>query len=182
MALHHVSKLLSGIDCASRLAETTAVALIYGYCVLMLAEVVARSQAQSLAYSWEYSQYAMAAIFALAAGPAIRSGTHVRISLVTDYLPTNVQRWADLLANTVAIVIALIMAWAMWVKTGQAFERNIVATTVTKTPLWIPQALLLWGLVQLVLDLTARLIRRARNTQCEWRDASAEPDVESAGG
>ena len=173
-----MGKFLGGIDFASRLAESTAVALIYGYGLLMLAEVIARSQAQSLAYSWEYGQYAMAAIFALAAGPAIRSGTHVRISLVTEYLPANVQRWADLLANTVAIVIALVMAWAMWVKTGQSFERNIVATTVTKTPLWIPQALLLWGLMQLVLDLTARLIRRATDAQCEWRDASTTPDAE----
>lgn len=167
----HVKLFTSTIDKLSWLAETVAVALVYGYCLLMLAEVVARSQARSLSYSWEFSQYAMAAIFALAAGPAIRSGTHVRISLVTDYLPDRLKKWTDVSANIVALGITALIVWAMWVKTGLSFERNIVATTVTRSPLWIPQTLVLWGLVQLWLDLFARLVRRVNDEVCEWPPA-----------
>lgn len=165
---------LSTIDRLSRLAETVAVLLIFGYCGLMLAEVFARSQASSFSFSWEYSQYAMAAIFALAAGPAMRSGVHVRITLLSELLPSQAARMVDLLANLVALCIVTLIVWAMWEKTGRSLERNILATTVTKTPLWIPQLLVLWGFTQLWLDCAARMIRRYRRLPFEWRELDAE--------
>jgi len=173
-----MKRFLQITDGLSRLAETLAVLLIFGYCVLMLAEVVARSQARSLSYSWEFSQYAMAGIFALAAGPAIRSATHVRITLLTDYLPARLAKQMDIAANLVALFITALIVWAMWVKVGKSFDRNIVATTVTKTPLWMPQLLVLWGFAQLWLDLAARLVRRVSNKPFEWRQADAD-QVES---
>lgn len=166
---------LNLIDRLSRLAETVAVVLIFSYCGLMLAEVVARAQARSLSYSWEFSQYAMAAIFALAAGPALRSGTHVRIGLLTELLPSRIAKWVDVIAILLALVVTGLIVLAMWTKTGTSFERGIVATSVTKTPLWVPQVFVLWGFAQLWLDLLARLIRRFTDQTVEWRHADAEP-------
>ncbi|MHA6326335.1 TRAP transporter small permease subunit [Roseivivax sp. CAU 1753] len=170
-----MEKLLSLIDRLSRLAESAAVALIFGYCALMLVEVVARAQAQSFSFTWEFSQYAMAAIFALAAGPAIRAAVHVRITLVTERLPGVARKWLDVSANLVALGIVALIVGAMWTKVGTSFERQILATSVSKTPLWIPQALVLWGMGQLWLDLAARALRRATGRDAEDRTADAEP-------
>ena len=167
--------ILKFIDRLSRLAETAAVVLIFGYCALMLVEVVARAQAQSFSFTWEFSQYAMAAVFALAAGPAIRTGVHVRIALLSDLLPDVARKWLDCFATLLALGIVAMLVQAMWVKSGTSLERNILATSVTKTPLWIPQAFVLWGLIQLWLDLLARLVRRVSNRDYEWRTADAEP-------
>lgn len=149
--------------------------LIFGYCALMLAEVVARAQAQSFSFTWEFSQYAMASLFALGAGPAIRAGTHVRITVLEEALKDPFRRWLDLFANLVALLIVALLIEAIWTKTSTSFGRNILATSVTKTPLWIPQAIVLWGVVQLWLDLAARLVRRATGQTCEWRTLDAEP-------
>lgn len=46
-----LSLFLTVIDRLSRGAETAAVVLIFGYCILMLIEVVARAQAQSLSFT-----------------------------------------------------------------------------------------------------------------------------------
>jgi len=173
-----MDRFLTGIDRLSRLAETLAVMLIFGYCALMLVEVVARAQARSFSFTWEFSQYAMAALFALASGPAIRAGTHVRISLLTEMLPDKAAKWLDVIANLVALIIVALIVSALWTKTSTSYERNILATSVTKSPLWIPQAFVLWGLVQLWLDLLARFIRRSTDRPFEWRDADA--DVEPA--
>ena len=167
--------ILKSIDRLSRFAETAAVVLIFGYCALMLVEVVARARAQSFSFTWEFSQYAMAAVFALAAGPAIRTGVHVRIALLSDLLPDVARKWLDCFATLVALGIVAMLVQAMWVKSGTSLERNILATSVTRTPLWIPQAFVLWGLIQLWLDLLARLIRRVSNRDYEWRTADAEP-------
>lgn len=170
-----MDRILTFMDRLSRFAETIAVVLIFGYCALMLTEVVARAQAQSFSFTWEFSQYAMASIFALAAGPAIRTGVHVRISLLPEALPPAGRKWLDVLANVAALVIVALIVAAVWTKTSTSFERNILATSVTKTPLWIPQAMVLWGMSQLWLDLAARLVRRVTGRTCEWRDADAEP-------
>jgi TRAP-type C4-dicarboxylate transport system permease small subunit len=170
-----VTKFLAIVDRLSRLAETLAVVLIFGYCGLMLAEVFARAQAQSFSFSWEFSQYAMAAVFALASGPAIRTGVHVRITMLTETLPLKPAKWVDVAANLAALAVATLIAIAMWVKVGKSIDRNIVATTVTQTPLWIPQLFVLWGFAQLWLDLLARLIRRVTEQSYEWRGADAEP-------
>lgn len=140
----------------------------------MLTEVVARAQARSFSFTWEYSQYAMAAVFALASGPAIRTAVHVRISLLTEKLPAGVARGMDVVANLVALIIVAAIVNAMWTKVSVSFDRNILATSVSKTPLWIPQAIILWGFAQLWLDLLARSIRRIANQQFEWRGADKE--------
>lgn len=169
-----MTRILMWIDSLSRFAESVAVLLIFGYCGLMLAEVFARSQALSFSFSWEYSQYAMAAIFSLASGPAIRTGVHVRISAISEYLPATAARWMDIAASFVALAIVSLIVWAMWEKVGRSFDRTILATTVTKTPLWIPQLLVLWGFVQLWLDSFARLYRRYKQLPYEWRGMDSE--------
>lgn len=172
-----MERFLTLIDRLSRLAETLAVALIFGYCALMLVEVVARAQASSFSFTWEFSQYAMAAIFALASGPALRAGTHVRISLLTEILPEGAAKWLDAAANLVALGIVAAIVMAMGTKVSTSFTRNILATSVTQSPLWIPQAIVLWGLAQLWLDLLARFIRRVTDRQFEWRDADAGIEI-----
>lgn len=167
-------RILTLIDKLSHLAETAAVLLIFGYCGLMLAEVFARSRATSFSFSWEFSQYAMAAIFALASGPAIRTGVHVRIGLVSEHLPPQAARWLDVLANLIALIIVSLIVWAMAEKVGRSFDRQILATTVSKTPLWIPQILVLWGFSQLWLDCAARLYRRIYQLPFEWREVDTE--------
>ena len=117
----------------------------------------------------------MAAIFALAAGPAIRTGVHVRITMLTDILPRRPAGWVDVVATLTALIVATLLVYALWIKVGQSIDRDIVATTVTQTPLWIPQLFVLWGFTQLWLDLLARLIRRARNQCFEWRGMDGEP-------
>jgi len=171
-----MDRFLALVDRLSRLAETLAVALIFGYAALMLAEVVARAQARSFSFTWEFSQYAMAAIFALGSGPAMRAGVHVGISLVSDKLPPRMARALDVLAMGVALILVALICAAMWTKVSTSFERNILATSVSQTPLWIPQAFVLWGFAQLWLDLLARLLRRVADRQFEWRGADAEAD------
>ena len=169
-----MTQILTLIDRLSRLAEALAVALIYGYCALMLAEVVARAQARSFSFTWEFSQYAMAALFALAAGPAVRAGVHVRITLLSEKLPPRAAKGLDLVATFVALFIVALIIGAMWTKVSTSFGRSILATSVSKTPLWIPQAFVLWGFAQLWLDILARIIRRGTDRPFEWRNADAE--------
>lgn len=172
-----MDRLLKVIDFFSRLTESLAVILIFGYCGLMLTEIIARGfLGTSLPYSWEYSTYAMAGIFFLAAGPAIRTAVHVRISLLTEALPDKAARLVDLFANLIALIIVAVIVGAIGDAALTSLERGTTAPTVVRTPLFIPQVILLIGAAQLWLDLFARFARRATGRPFEWRKADAPPE------
>lgn len=167
---------LACIDRSSRWLEGMAVLLLFAYCGLMLAEVVARGFiGKSLPYSWEYSAFAMAAIFLLASGSAIRTAVHVRVSLLLEVLPEKYSRVFDILANVIALVVVGFIVVAIYNAFSTSLDRGLVSPSIVKTPLAIPQALLLLGAVQLWFDLLARGIRLATGRVHEQRQLDAAP-------
>jgi len=90
-------------------------------------------------------------------------------------LSPTLRKALDNLANFIAIAIVSVIVSVMFSKVSVSFERNILATSISKTPLWIPQLVVLWGLMQLWLDLLARICRHLSGQKHEWRDEDTEP-------
>jgi TRAP-type C4-dicarboxylate transport system permease small subunit len=147
-------------DTTSWLAETLAVLLLYGFCLLMLAEVVSRGfLSSSLALSWEYSAFAMAGVFLLGAGPALRRGSHVRVTMVQGMLGPRGQRTLNIAATFIGIVLAVLLLATFWSLFVNSWTRGLRQSSYTNTPLIYPQALAVLGAAQFVLDLCARAVR-----------------------
>ena len=155
-----VRKFLAFSDLTSALAERLATLLLFGFCALMLAEIVSRGFLEtSLAVSWEYSAYAMAGVFLLGAGPALRHGTQVRVSILLDAAGGRWRRPVDIAATVAALILALLLLSSLWTLFATSLERGTRETSFVATPLAIPQALAPLGAAQLCLDLAARLVR-----------------------
>lgn len=154
--------------------EGVAVVLLYGFGGLMLAEVFARGfLAQSLPFSWEYSAFAMAGVFLLASGRAIRTATHVRVSLILEATPARMSRLLDIAANFAALIIVALIIAALYNAFSTSLDRGLVSPTIVRTPLAIPQGLILIGSIQLWFDLLARFIRLVKRMDFEERGADA---------
>jgi len=150
-------------DATSRLCEGVAVLLLFGFAGLMLAEVAKRGFiGGSLAYSWEISTYAMAAMFFLASGRTLRTGRHVRVSLALEASPPRLRAGIELAATLVALVLAVGIFLSLRDMALTSFQRGTRSPTFTSTPLVWPQALVAIGALQLCLDLLARLLRLLR--------------------
>jgi len=155
-------------DRTSRAAETLAVLLLYGFCALMLAEVFARGfLGTSLAMSWEFSAFAMAGVFLLGAGPAMRHGAHVRVTLVQGMLPPRGQRVLEVVAVLGAIACAALLCWIFTSLFLNSWAKDLRQSSYTATPLIWPHGLAMLGSAQFVLDLVARLIRTLLNEPSE---------------
>ncbi|RRH72979.1 TRAP transporter small permease [Falsigemmobacter faecalis] len=155
-------------DRTSRAAETLAVLLLYGFCALMLAEVFARGFiGTSLAMSWEFSAFAMAGVFLLGAGPAMRHGAHVRVTLVQGLLPPKGRRVLEVVAILGAIACAALLFWIFTRLFLNSWAKDLRQSSYTATPLIWPHALAMLGAAQFVLDLVARLIRTLLNEPSE---------------
>jgi TRAP-type C4-dicarboxylate transport system permease small subunit len=150
-------------DVTSRLCEGVAVLLLFGFAGLMLAEVVKRGFiGGSLAFSWEISTYAMAAMFFLAAGRTLRTGRHVRVSLLLEASGPRLRQLIDMAATLVGLVLAVLIFLSLVNLASASWARGLRSATYTATPLVWPQALMAIGAGQFCLDLGARLIRLLR--------------------
>lgn len=148
------------IDAIARYAGYAAALMIVGIAALVLTEIVCRNLLNiSLTFAWDYSAYMMAGAIFCGAAFTLRSGGHVRVSLLTHNVPPAVARGIDLLATIFALGITSFAAYALILFAWQSYETGRTSSTIDATPLIYPQGLIAFGAVLLALQFLARLIR-----------------------
>lgn len=164
---------LSFTDWTARISETIAMILLYVFCAMMLGEVFSRGFLnRSLAFSWEYSAFAMAGVILLGLGPALRHGKQVRVTLLLTRGGTKFTRGVEIIATVAGIILGAFLLEAFWTTFFTSLERGLRQPSYMNTPLAIPQSIAVIGAVEFFLALVARLVRLV---------LGEEPDVHDAG-
>lgn len=109
-----------------------------------------------------YAGYCMAASGFLALAGTLRSGGHIRVTLIVERLTGRARHGIELWSLAVAVVLAALFAWFSARLAWQSWEFNDVSTANDATPLWIPQLSMAVGTVVLVVALVDELV-------AEWR-------------
>lgn len=126
---------------------------------LLVTEVVLRSSVGgSTLVASEYSGYAMAAMIYLSLAFTFREGAHIRVAFLNDRLPERARHWVDFALTLMAATIAVYATRAVWAMVETSYRRGTVAYTAAETPLYIPQAIILVGLILLVVQLVIQAI------------------------
>lgn len=112
----------------------------------------------SLSIGWEYSSYLMAACFTFGAAMTLRAGGHIRVSLVLKSAPAALRFVLEAASAAIALCFMAFLAYTMVRFTITSFGRGHVSTG-SATPLWIPQAVVAFGMLLLTLQFLARLIQ-----------------------
>lgn len=123
----------------------------------------------SSALTDEMGGYALAFGSMWALAWTLRSGGHVRIDVVLPHLPRVLRVALDYLAMAVMAFFAVFIAVYAWRLAFESFDTDARAMSFLRTPLYLPQSLLAFGLsvlaveaaVILVLGLTESLRARA---------------------
>jgi TRAP-type C4-dicarboxylate transport system permease small subunit len=155
-----VSRLLELNDRVANVVGVISALFLAGIAVLVLSEIGARAVFNySLSFSWEYSAFFMAIAFFCGASFTLRSGGHVRVSLLSSSVPPRVAWMIDVFATVCGVVITVYMTYAFIQFTAASFASGSVSATTSRTPLVIPQAAISFGLVLFTIQMIARLIR-----------------------
>jgi len=107
----------------------------------------------------EYSAYGLAAIIFMGAGYCLKEKGHIRITLVLTFLPEKTTRWITFLATVLTTVFAGYLWWYLYKMVNSAYRYESTSGTLTNTPLWIPQTIMLVGAAGFVLQLAATSLR-----------------------
>lgn len=107
----------------------------------------------------EYSAYGLAAIIFMGAGYCLKEKGHIRITLVLGFLPQKAARIITFIATTITTVFMGYLWWYLYFMVGSAIRYDSTSGTLTNTPLWIPQAVMLAGAACFLIQLAATTIK-----------------------
>lgn len=168
---------LDVIDRLGRLDGWIAGGCLIALTTLMIAEVVVSAVANivywlrakgfawlpadipaSVPNAWEYSSYLMAASFTFGAAMTLRAGGHIRVTLLLARLSPKHRRLLEIVAALAGTLLSGFLAYSMVLFTWGSFSRG--ATSINSdTPIWIPQALITFGIFLLSLQFFARFLQ-----------------------
>jgi TRAP-type C4-dicarboxylate transport system permease small subunit len=173
--------LLDGIERLGRVDGWIGAACLITLTLLMLAEITVRALSNLVPWvpadipvAWEYSSYLMAACFTFGAAMTLRAGGHIRVTLVLGRLAPPARRLLEIGASLVATCFVGFLSIAMARFAWSAFERGQTSIS-SDTMLWIPEAVIAFGMVLLALQFLARTIQAVLGLQLEDHRIKAAP-------
>jgi TRAP-type C4-dicarboxylate transport system permease small subunit len=173
--------LLDAIERLGRLDGWIGAGCLICLTLLMLAEITVRALSNlfpwvpaDIPVAWEYSSYLMAACFTFGAAMTLRAGGHIRVTLMLGRLQPPARRILEIAASLVATVFVGFLATAMARFAWTAF--NAGQTSISSgTLLWIPEAVIAFGMVLLALQFLARSIQALLGLPLEDHRIKAAP-------
>ena len=107
----------------------------------------------------EYSAYGLAALIFLGAGYTLKEKGHIRITMIINLLPPRLALAVELLAGSTATLLVGYVTWQLMRMTLSAWHYGSTSGTLTGTPLWIPQALIVVGAAVFTLQMAVETVK-----------------------
>jgi TRAP-type C4-dicarboxylate transport system permease small subunit len=111
-----------------------------------------------LPIAWEYSSYLMAATFTFGAAMTLRCGGHIRVRMVLNRLDGRARSGLEILASLAALAFFCFFTRALLHLAMSSYQLN-ERSIASDTPLWIPQAVVAFGVLLMCLQYLARVVR-----------------------
>jgi TRAP-type C4-dicarboxylate transport system permease small subunit len=123
---------------------------VVGMMVLTTADVVARYVFNSpTMWADEMASYLLIAIVFLGLAQNLRTNGHIRIDVVTNYVPPGVKRVLEVFAFVVAILFSMILIAGTWTRFYNFWTRNTLSDSPLMTPMWLAMLPVVIGAVVL---------------------------------
>jgi TRAP-type C4-dicarboxylate transport system permease small subunit len=107
----------------------------------------------------EYSAYGLAAIIFMGAGFCLKEKGHIRITLILGFLPPKTAAVITFVATALTTAFMGYLWWYLYKMVGATIRYNSTSGTLTQTPLWIPQTLMLIGAACFLIQLAGTTVK-----------------------
>ncbi|MEW5420959.1 TRAP transporter small permease subunit [Amorphus sp. 3PC139-8] len=157
-----MTAIFRAIDRLSDLSAVLAKILIVFIFAHILVEIAARNLFSTSTFVLdEFVGYSVAAATFLAAGATFKAGEFIRVGFLGELLNNRDRARAALEAACTLVTLAVVLMLARYfiLNAIKHFERGVVSDTIAKTPLWVPEALVCFGLVMFALQLLSHLLQ-----------------------
>jgi len=164
--------------------------VVAGICIalmalLILAQIIGRWFNVIIPSTEDFSGFLLAAASFLALAYTLRSGGHIRVSLLVAHLHVRKRFYAELLSLAIGLALALYTAWWTALLVIESYEFGEVGSGYVPVPLWIPQIPMALGLGILAIALLDELVLPLRGNQPHYMrhdDSAVAPLAQSSSG
>ncbi len=133
--------------------------------ILVVAQIVARFFNTQIPSSDEFAGYSLAACSFLGLAYAFRSGSHIRVTLLTGRLQPKAQRIMLLLVLAFAAVMMAVWAYNSMALVYDSWQYNEMSKGILKYPIWIPQLSMGVGVTLFCLAILEDLVNVIRDRE-----------------
>lgn len=148
----------SGLDFLYLAAGIMAALCLISILLLIVVQMLARWTGEVFPGAPDYAGYAMAAASFLAFANALNRGSHIRVSLLLNAVPGNIRRYIEIWCFGIGAVTMWYFVWYAQRFVYWSWKFHDISQGQDKTPLWMPQSLMLIGAAILAIALTDHLI------------------------
>lgn len=129
--------------------------------LLVFAEIVSRNLfGISLYIADEYSGYLLVAALFLGMPYAFRTGGLIRVDLFYGRISGDVKHWVDILLCGISLAYVLVLLRYVSLFVLETYHFQVTSTYASKTPLFIPQLSMIFGLTFLAIELVSELVKK----------------------
>lgn len=156
-----IEKLLGLIDKGSRIGAWLSALAMLVIVALISVEIGARSLfSSSTLIADEYSGYLMVAVVMLGLSYTFAEGGHIRINILTSRLSGWPARVLDVLVALAALLMCAFFLYHAVLMVYDSFSYDMRADSISETPVYMPQIMIVVGFTFLTLQVAAHVVRR----------------------
>jgi len=106
----------------------------------------------------EVSVYLVLISAFLGLAPALASGKHISVDLVTTVLSPRLNRWLKIIVSVLGLCYSLVFLVTSWETALNSYQLNMLSVSTLRIPLFIPQMALPIGFALMSLQFCANLV------------------------
>lgn len=146
---------LDGLYLAAGIAAALCLIAIL---VLIVMQMLARWTGEVFPGAPDYAGYAMASASFLAFAHALNRGSHIRVGILLNALPARAQRWLEVWCFAIGAAVMWYFVYYAQRFVYWSWKFNDISQGQDRTPLWIPQSVMLAGAAIFAIALTDHLL------------------------
>ena len=155
-----MDNILAGIEKLSDwMARISAVILGLMALLILLEILLWNTVEKTTLIADEYCAYGLAAIIFMGAGYCLKEKGHIRITLLLGVMPEKVSRMVTFGATCVTTAFMGYLWWYLFKMVAATMRYNSTSGTLTNTPLWIPQTVMLIGAACFFIQLVGTSVK-----------------------
>lgn len=147
------------VQALSKLGGQVAGALILGLCLLIVVDVIMRAMIRPITGVLEVTQYAIMPMIVFLSLPFAQSvGEHIRATILVDRLKARDALIANLTAQAVSLVAAIVLAVSAVTSAIHATDIRLATLGATTVPVWPFKIVAAVGLILLAIQIVATMV------------------------
>jgi len=152
--------LIRSVERLSWAAGVLSAVLLVGMVLHILLEIVLRSFFDSSTFVLdEFVGYGVAAMTFLSLGYALNEGSLIRVNILLSRTRGKPRIGLEIFSVAVTLAMTVFIAGYFWRSVARNVKREAVSESIAEIPLWIPEGLVLAGMILFAIQLAAYLLR-----------------------